>query len=719
MFERQDQTVPQSQRPITRLPSFKQLTASRETSSNTQELEIEEERTKKGNQRRDDDADSASEESDLDESVGKPGLISEFAARDTTDRLKTSKPPAASEKADGALSRDKQRLVRKLGKVNHQPSCLDEYDDPGDVPESDAISHGASRAVQDFNARLAEQAIAGTQPRDPRTPGEENGQVSVAVRTVSPAPTSSVVQNAFDRMRPRRRSPEVATITIGERTTTTILGPSVQSQRKPSPTTPNSIKQRGPSNDTTREKFSSSMQSFAAPGSSGSTLIKTIGVPQSRPTPSKRRLHMTSDNEPIEGGLSSSSDDGENVGEDEDEPSRSEEDASVGLSGSESDADYVDEGEKKVMEEAKVAEMIRQAENAASLPSEDRAKRAQQALKGHHAKDSTRELIQTINLSIENINAQLSQLENAVHSVTTQLAKPPSSPPATPASPSDPTAPDLKTLTITKSDFSTLQILGQFNLGFILATRNNTDLFIIDQHASDEKINFERLQATTVMQNQRLVHPLRLELTAVDEEIVLESQDALLRNGFVVDVDESGEFPVGQRVSLISLPMSKETTFSPSDLEELIALLADAPPSNSSNVAATPRPSKIRKLLAMRACRSSVMIGKVMTRGMMRRLVGRMGQIDKPWNCPHGRPTMRHVCGLEGLGKEAGHGDEFGRIEGIGGEEIDWRAWMEGMEVEDEEDEEVAEYAGDEEMEGAETRGGEMEDGDAEESDLV
>ena len=37
-----------------------------------------------------------------------------------------------------------------------------------------------------------------------------------------------------------------------------------------------------------------------------------------------------------------------------------------------------------------------------------------------------------------------------------------------------------------------LQIVGQFNLGFIVA-RLGRDLYIIDQHAADEKYNFERL----------------------------------------------------------------------------------------------------------------------------------------------------------------------------------------------------------------------------------
>jgi DNA mismatch repair ATPase MutL len=48
------------------------------------------------------------------------------------------------------------------------------------------------------------------------------------------------------------------------------------------------------------------------------------------------------------------------------------------------------------------------------------------------------------------------------------------------------------------------QIIGQFNLGFIIA-KLDQDVFIIDQHASDEKYNYETLQQTTVINTQPLL----------------------------------------------------------------------------------------------------------------------------------------------------------------------------------------------------------------------
>lgn len=58
------------------------------------------------------------------------------------------------------------------------------------------------------------------------------------------------------------------------------------------------------------------------------------------------------------------------------------------------------------------------------------------------------------------------------------------------------------------------------------------------------------------------------------------------------------------------------------------------------------RPARVRAMLASRACRSSIMVGRPLDRGAMARVVAGLSALDQPWNCPHGRPTMRHVCVL-------------------------------------------------------------------------
>ncbi|KAK6512754.1 hypothetical protein TWF506_008923 [Arthrobotrys conoides] len=251
-------------------------------------------------------------------------------------------------------------------------------------------------------------------------------------------------------------------------------------------------------------------------------------------------------------------------------------------------------------------------------------------------------------------------------------------------------------LTIAKSDFAKMRIAGQFNLGFILATRLSekgddvNDLFIIDQHASDEKYNFERLQAETVVQNQPLVRPKVLELSAMDELVAMDNMDVLKKNGFVVEIDDEG--PVGKRCRLVSLPMSKDKVFDLKDFEELLHLIREHP--NDDTV----RPSKVRAMFAMRACRSSIMIGRTLGMKDMKRVVNHMGELDKPWNCPHGRPTMRHLCDVGQLecwgedGERAFADDEGGGDSGPSGtQEEDGGGDQEGGDEVDDEDEDWVE----------------------------
>jgi DNA mismatch repair ATPase MutL len=58
---------------------------------------------------------------------------------------------------------------------------------------------------------------------------------------------------------------------------------------------------------------------------------------------------------------------------------------------------------------------------------------------------------------------------------------------------------------------------------------------------------------------------------------------------------------------------------------------------------------KILSMFASRACRSSVMIGTALEHIQMNKIVSNLSLIEQPWNCPHGRPTMRHLIDLEAV----------------------------------------------------------------------
>lgn len=580
--------------------------------------------------------------------------------------------------APGGLSKEKQKLIAKLGKENEQLAR-----DPSEDPDSSVAtsqsttvqsSHGPSVPVPDFTSQVPEQ-------ENPQNELEESSS-SVEPETPIPAlqsptkPTPSIADRFSSTARSYRAPAEIATITIGDHTVTSSVGtPCPKRPRIENP--PSTSRNRGASQapGTALPSFGSILsQKFAAPGTA--VQPPSSSEDEDEETQDVAELHLI-----LEDSLEELGDAGRSeLGEDEAASPdlelpilKDEEDwdaSTIAPDGEEEE--FLDDDAKKAQEEAKVEGMIQDAEKAALLPSQDNARRAQSLVKGgSKKKDATLNLVKVVNTDTITIGQQFRALEEKLSTYKTSSKSEDEALDSAEAE-------EKLSLTISKTDFAKMRIIGQFNLGFILASRASQstsedgppsadDLFIIDQHASDEKYNFERLYATTIVQSQPLVQPKSLELTALEEEIVMENLSALQTNGFIVTVDESGESPVGQRCQVISLPTSRETTFSLNDLAELIAVLPDHPPGT------VPRPSKVRKMFAMRACRSSIMIGKTLTHQQMGKVVTHLGELDKPWNCPHGRPTMRHLCGL-------GVWDELGWKEGLESENentgTDWAAYI-------------------------------------------
>ncbi|KAE8009504.1 hypothetical protein FH972_005936 [Carpinus fangiana] len=109
-----------------------------------------------------------------------------------------------------------------------------------------------------------------------------------------------------------------------------------------------------------------------------------------------------------------------------------------------------------------------------------------------------------------------------------------------------------------KMDFGRMKVIGQFNLGFIIG-KLDQDLFIVDQHAADEKYNFERLCQSTILNQQPLLRPLRLELSPEEEVVASMHMDIIRKNGFTLEEDPCA--PPGQHFRLKAVPFSKNITF--------------------------------------------------------------------------------------------------------------------------------------------------------------
>mmetsp|Transcript_32741 Transcript_32741/g.101375 ORF Transcript_32741/g.101375 Transcript_32741/m.101375 type:complete len:669 (-) Transcript_32741:584-2590(-) len=194
---------------------------------------------------------------------------------------------------------------------------------------------------------------------------------------------------------------------------------------------------------------------------------------------------------------------------------------------------------------------------------------------------------------------------------------------------------------IEKTDFTGMEVLGQFNLGFLIC-KLKQDLFIVDQHAADEKSRYERNWKESKILTQSLLVPLPLELSAADELVLMERIKLFHRNGFRVTIHEAA-LP-GSRVRLHSVPSVKGINFGTKDIAEFISVLTDAGEMCSDED--LPRCPRLHAVFASKACRTAVMVGTPLSVPEMTRLLRELAHLDQPWNCPHGRPTIRHLARL-------------------------------------------------------------------------
>lgn len=715
LFEGQDQTIPTSQLQShnRKLPDFRPPTMIRDqTSAGSIPGEAEP-----------DSPAVADVEARQSQRPSRNGLIHDWVGRDAESRMGTAQAP--DDQVASAL-KGKLKLLPKFARQDEdrrasseEPVCPERTSSadvdsphPCELGASDSIapretSYSITRDAHPPKSVQTPQRFTTETVRleddsdisngaSPVSSDEENiPSVRPATQKAAPGP----VQNAFDRMRPKRVAEELATVTVGGRTTTMVLaGPESKRRRIHTP------KMSGKNSSATG--FVSSLRMFAAPGSQ---MPESDDAQDDEADEAERASAdgtIEGDGSDVSDAETSSAEAGQNTGtmvnatpsrgrpteRAADDESQSSGDGLFVEPSNSGDDSYLDEDDKKALEERRVAKLIQEAEDAAARPTEETLRRANQMFKGINTrrKDATLNLTQILTTSMDELRRSSVLMPETISTRDQTATREEGD-----AESLDSQSAEAKlSLTISKPDFAEMRIVGQFNLGFILAIRpadtthashgsgDEDHLFIIDQHAADEKFNFERLSATTTLTPQRLVTPHELQLSAVEEELILANKASLIANGFEIEVqdstshltnqpqdatDDTGQddlssipfsatTPRGRRFNLLTLPTSKETTFSTSDLEELLHLLSESSTSNSASLSShsslshstIPRPSKVRRMLAMRACRSSIMVGKNLTSAQMGKVVGHMGMMERPWNCPHGRPTMRHLAGLGG-----------------------------------------------------------------------
>lgn len=172
------------------------------------------------------------------------------------------------------------------------------------------------------------------------------------------------------------------------------------------------------------------------------------------------------------------------------------------------------------------------------------------------------------------------------------------------------------------------EYVGRFG-GLYLLCDAGDDLLVIDQHAAHERINYERLRAAVDgagVPSAPLDPPATLSLSPAEAAAVERHDDDLTRLGF--DCDPFGGGTV--RVRAVPAPLGRAAD--PETLRETLVALRDGDDAGRRD-----------DLLADLACQPSLKAGDDLSDDEAAALVDRLGACERPFVCPHGRPTVLAV----------------------------------------------------------------------------
>jgi DNA mismatch repair protein MutL len=178
-----------------------------------------------------------------------------------------------------------------------------------------------------------------------------------------------------------------------------------------------------------------------------------------------------------------------------------------------------------------------------------------------------------------------------------------------------------------------LRVLGQLHDTYIVAEADG-GLLLIDQHAADERVNYERLQerfdGETIA--QELAEPVDVELTAREAAAFDDFSDALPRLGFYADrVDD-------RTVEVSTVPALLAEAAGPELVRDVLAdLVADGTDADQTVE------SIVDELLSDMACHPSITGNTSLTEGSVVDLLSALDDCDYPWSCPHGRPVLIQI----------------------------------------------------------------------------
>lgn len=178
--------------------------------------------------------------------------------------------------------------------------------------------------------------------------------------------------------------------------------------------------------------------------------------------------------------------------------------------------------------------------------------------------------------------------------------------------------------------------IGQVHGTYIIA-ENEDGMFILDQHAAHERVNYEMIKkrfADEVVQYTDMLVPLSIELSTSDFNAFMDNVSVLEDLGFKIE-----EFGINT-ILIKGHPTWLAKNFEGDNLRTIVDLVIE----NGKNFN---KDRFLDSLAKMVSCKMSVKANEHLSFGEMEKLLDDLVKCDNPYNCCHGRPSIMKFTNYE------------------------------------------------------------------------
>lgn len=170
-----------------------------------------------------------------------------------------------------------------------------------------------------------------------------------------------------------------------------------------------------------------------------------------------------------------------------------------------------------------------------------------------------------------------------------------------------------------------LEVVGQVH-GTYIVCQNDSGMFMIDQHAAQERIKYEYFKnkiGEVSHELQSLLFPVNIQLTQDEAMKFSMLQEKLSEIGVTLEHFGGRDYVVNEVP--VWFPEDAKST-----IEDLIEYLFEHQHVNLN---------KFREETAiMMSCKKSIKANHYLKKDDMMRLINELAQTNEPFTCPHGRP---------------------------------------------------------------------------------